>query len=182
MDVKISKPSRQCTKCGHDYADGEVLTTALIERSDGSFERHDICNRCWPSVDAKTLHCFWTNEFSAKQKPALMDTDTLWQVFHSARARLANEPDVQPFVYVAALGLVRLRQLTMEDSTRDADGIEIMTLRTKGKKREDFHVAVPVLRASDVVGIEERISEFAEGATDRDEDADESEEVSADVA
>jgi len=165
MDVKISKPSRQCTRCGKEFADEEMLTTALVEHGDDErFERHDICNACWPKESPDAFHCFWSNTFSEKRKPALMDTDTLWQVFHRAHSKAENDPSVLPFLYVAALGLVRLRQLVMEDSTRDKEGVEIMTLRTKGKKRVDYQVPVPVLRSADVSQIEQEISDFASDA------------------
>ena len=63
------------------------------------------------------LVAFWPNEYSTTKKPALLDPDLLWQVFHKARA--GKEPDMPKFAYVAALGLMRLKKLKLKATKRE---------------------------------------------------------------
>jgi hypothetical protein len=172
MEIKIERASAACRVCSRPFRDGETVTAALrAGKEEGEYGRMDVCHDCWPKQDPRAFACHWLTQFSAKKRPALLDADVLWQALQRSLPTKdsAGQPDV---AYVAALGLMRLKQLVMEDTEREGDvsgadgspGAEILVFRDKGKPVKEYRVADPRLTEAQMESVQERLSEAAGGA------------------
>ena len=170
MDFKISRSNRQCGICTRRFENREKYFVGLISRSneEGAFDRADICQQCWERQGAGNLVAWWPAEFSTEKKPVLLDPDLLWQVFHRARGPAESEPKLDPvdrkrFAYVAALGLLRLKQLKLKATKRTKQG-ELLVFETPAKRVKDkqvYEVNNPELDEAGVQAIHDRLSELA---------------------
>lgn len=175
MDFKISRSSRQCSVCSHRFEDGEKLHVGLITRprEEGVFDRVDICRPCWDRQGPGNVVAHWVSQFSREKKHAIYDPDFLWSVFHKCRpgaeteaaasARELSAVDRARFAYVAALGLVRMKQLKSKESRRTRKG-EIMTLETLGRREKDrqrFEILSVSMTDDEMQAIQDRLSELA---------------------
>ena len=170
MDFKIARSNRQCGICGRRFENREKYFVGLISRAreDGAFDRADMCRQCWERQGAGNLAAWWPSEFSIDKKPVLLDPDLLWQVFHRARGPEESEPKLEPlerqrFAYVAALGLLRLKQLRLKATKRTKLG-ELLVFETPAKRVKDkqvYEVPNPELDEKGVEAIQDRLSELA---------------------
>ncbi len=164
MDFKISRGQKQCSVCSRAFADKEKYVTGLLNpRSgeEGTFDRQDFCQSCWERQGPGALTAFWPNQYSTSKKPALLDPDLLWQVFH--KARTGKEPDMPKFAYVAALGLMRLKKLKLKATKREGKK-EILVFETPGRKpkeREEFEIPNPALDEAAVGQVQDRLGDLA---------------------
>ncbi|MCK6440890.1 MAG: hypothetical protein L6Q71_11910 [Planctomycetes bacterium] len=160
MDIRIERASHACSACNQPFRDGEELITALKQVDPTpAYKRFDICSRCFPKYDQTGLHCFWENTHSAKRRSPLLDSDTLWQVFHRCQPGASENVESAEFAYVAALGLMRLKHLALE-STRKTAGGEYLVLRTKGKEKALFEVRDPNLDETGIERVQERLADI----------------------
>jgi hypothetical protein len=160
MDIKIEKASPTCKVCGRNFRENEHFTAALKHgAADDEYSRTDICNGCWPDQNAKTFVCHWVSTSNVKRRPALLDSDVLWQALQRSLPAEGNpgQPDV---AYVAALGLMRLKQLTLEDTRRESTG-EIMVFRDKGKPQREYQIADPRLDEAALTRVQDKLDEAA---------------------
>lgn len=163
MDFKIARGQKQCSVCGRSFADKDKFYVGLSPRAgeEGVFDRTDICQPCWDRQGPGNLTAFWPNEYSAQKRPALLDPDLLWQVFH--RARKSAEAEMPKFAYVAALGLMRLKKLKLK-ATRRTGKNEVLVFETPGRKpreREEFEIVNPALDEAGVEQVQDRLGDLA---------------------
>ena len=172
MDFKISRSLKQCSVCQRKFANREKYYAGLVPRpkEEGVFDRADVCLTCWERQGAGSFTAYWLAEFSTEKKPVLMDPDSLWQVFHNARneprasagGQKLSESELQRFAYVAALGLLRLKQLKLKATKRTKTG-EVLVFETppKVKEKQSYEVLNPALDEKGVEEIQDRLSELA---------------------
>ncbi len=168
MDFKISRSNKQCSACQRKFANREKYYAGLVSRpkEEGVFDRADVCKQCWERQGAGSFIAYWLSEFSTEKKPVLMDPDSLWQVFHNARsadeAKKRDAEELKRFAYVAALGLLRLKQLKLKATKRTKAG-EVMVLETppRVKDKQTYDVVHPALDEKGIEEIQDRLSELA---------------------
>lgn len=168
MDFKISRSLKQCSVCQRKFANREKYFAGLVPRpkEEGVFDRADVCLTCWERQGAGSFTAYWLAEFSTEKKPVLMDPDSLWQVFHNARstdeAKKRDAGELQRFAYVAALGLLRLKQLKLKATKRTKAG-EVLVFETppKVKEKQSYEVLNPALDEKGVEEIQDRLAELA---------------------
>ncbi|MCC6574651.1 MAG: hypothetical protein IT462_12785 [Planctomycetes bacterium] len=163
MDFKIARGQKQCSVCSRPFADKEKYFVGLIPRTgeEGTFDRNDFCDACWTRQGPGALVAFWPNEYSTQKRPALLDPDLLWQVFHKARA--AGEADMPKFAYVAALGLMRLKKLKLKATKREGKK-EVLVFEipgAKAKERTQYEILNPALDEKGVLDVQDRLGDMA---------------------
>jgi hypothetical protein len=180
-EFKINRGQGKCSVTGRAFADGEKFIVALKPdgEQEGVFQRVDISMEAWERQGDGGYTAWWPSEFSSARKPALMDPDALWQVFHRARqgsgAVSGNEPGPDPlpvqgftpdelnrFAYVAALGLMRLKKLKLK-GTRRAGKKEYLVFETPGKAKDrtSYEVLNPELDEAGVEQVQDKLADLA---------------------
>lgn len=166
MDFKITRGHGRCSVTDRPFADGEKYIVALSPdpAQEGLFQRVEISLDAWERQAHGAFVAFWTSEHTSRRKPALMDPDLLWEVFHRARQ---PQPDgaftaeeMQRFAYVAALGLMRLKKLKLRGTRRQGKA-EYLVFETPGKGKDSYEVLNPGLDEHGVMQVEERLGELA---------------------
>lgn len=168
MDFKISRSNKQCSVCSRKFKNGEKYYAGLVSRpkEEGVFDRADVCAECWGRQGAGSFSAYWLSEFSTDKKPLLFDPDSLWQVLNRAlsteEAGKRDAAELKRFAYVAALGLVRLKQLKLKDTKRTKSG-DIMVLETPARVKERRVFQVPDLGLDEkgIEAIQDRLAELA---------------------
>jgi hypothetical protein len=167
-EFKINRGQGKCSVTGRAFADGEKFVVALKPdgEQEGVFQRVDISLEAWERQGNGGYTAWWPSEFSSARKPALMDPDALWQVFHRARG---NEPiegfgpdELIGFAYVAALGLMRLKKLKLK-GTRRAGKKEYLVFETPGKAKDraSYEVLNPELDEAGVEQVQDKLADLA---------------------
>jgi hypothetical protein len=169
-EFKINRGQGKCSVTGRAFADGEKFIVALRPEGEqeGVFQRVDVCVEAWERQGQGGYTAWWPSEFSSARKPALMDPDALWQVFHRARAEQQPEgneftrDELNRFAYVSALGLMRLKKLKLK-GTRRAAKKEFLIFETPGKakERESYEVLNPELDEHGVEQVQDRLADLA---------------------
>ena len=168
MDFKIARGHRECSVCDRAFEEGERYNVGLTPGDDdGTFVRSDVCAQCWERQGSGGFTAHWPAEFSTSKKPALLDPDMLWQVFHRANTGEGAgevEPEMLPkFAYVAALGLMRLKKMKLKETKRTKAG-EILVFETPGKRAKDrvlYEVLNPGLDEDGVTLVQDRLADLA---------------------
>lgn len=166
MDFKITRGQGRCSLTNRPFEDGEKYIVALSPdpAQEGLFQRVEISLEAWERQSPGAFTAFWTSEYSSKRKPALMDPDLLWEVFHRARSpqeeSAFSAEEMQRFAYVAALGLMRLKKLKLQ-GTRRQGKTEYLVFETPGKGKQTYEVLNPELDENGVMQVEERLGELA---------------------
>jgi hypothetical protein len=185
-EFKINRGQGKCSITGRAFQDGEKYIVALKPEGDaeGAFTRVDICMEAWERQGPEGYTAWWPSEYSSKRKPALMDPDALWEVFHKARQTPAEgteetgqtpaeeeateetteqftQEDLDRFAYVAALGLMRLKKLKLKQ-TRRAGKREYLVFETPGRasQRETYEVLNPELDEAGVEQVQDRLADL----------------------
>jgi hypothetical protein len=178
MEFKIEKPQHFCAACNRMFADSEAKVAALVATpEEGTFQRKDFCVDCWSRQNPADFRCSWVTSHTDKRRPALLDADLLWQVLHAAAPGPTGEDEELPvrtatqekgdpeFAYVAALGLLRLKQLSMDDVRRE-NTVNWYVFRGRGASKSlEFLLRDPGLTEADITVIQDRLSDFAERRT-----------------
>lgn len=182
-DFKINRGQGKCSITGRAFADGEKYIVALRPDGDqeGVFTRVDVSMEAWERQGEQGYTAWWPTEHSTKRKPALMDPDALWQVFHRALRKKGEEAtkteeeteapadvqefsreDLDRFAYVAALGLMRMKKLKLK-GTRRTKKREYLVFETPGRasQRETYEVLNPELDEAGVEQVQDRLSDLA---------------------
>ncbi|MHC4841970.1 MAG: hypothetical protein ACYTDT_13615 [Planctomycetota bacterium] len=172
MEFKITRGQGKCSISDKQFEDGEQFIIALIPDAEveGHFQRVEICGEVWERQDPSGYTAWWPSEFSTNKKPALLDPDLLWEIFHRARVPVEVEEGKEPeftaeelsqFEFVAALGLMRLKKLKMKDTIRKK-GVEFMRFQTIGKRAKDRKVyeVKAGLDEAGILAIQDRLTEL----------------------
>ncbi|MCA8915394.1 MAG: hypothetical protein KDB90_08275 [Planctomycetes bacterium] len=177
-EFKINRGQGKCSITGRAFTDGEKYIVALKPDGEleGAFTRVDICMEAWERQGEAGYIAWWPTEYSTKRKPALLDPDALWEVFHKARRKEDEAPapeaptevaefsreDLDRFAYVAALGLMRLKKIKLKETRRKGKR-EYLVFDTPGRasQRETYEVLNPELDEAGVENIQDRLADLA---------------------
>ena len=177
-EFKINRGQGKCSITGRAFTDGEKYIVALKPDGEleGAFTRVDICMEAWVRQGEAGYIAWWPTEYSTKRKPALLDPDALWEVFHKARRKEDEAPapeaptevaefsreDLDRFAYVAALGLMRLKKIKLKETRRKGKR-EYLVFDTPGRasQRETYEVLNPELDEAGVENIQDRLADLA---------------------
>ena len=177
-EFKINRGQGKCSITERAFTDGEKYIVALKPDGEleGAFTRVDICMEAWERQGEAGYIAWWPTEYSTKRKPALLDPDALWEVFHKARRKEDEAPapeaptevaefsreDLDRFAYVAALGLMRLKKLKLKETRRKGKR-EYLVFDTPGRaaQRETYEVLNPELDEAGVENIQDRLADLA---------------------
>lgn len=173
MEFKITRGQGKCSISGIAFKDSDQYMIALRPDSEteGHFQRVEVCMEVWERQDPSGYTAWWPAEYSVNKKPALLDPDLLWEIFHRAITPVepveGKEPEftadeLARFAYVAALGLMRLKKLKLKDTVR-RKGVEFMRFQTPGKRAKDrvvYEVKNPALDENGVIAVQDRLAEL----------------------
>jgi hypothetical protein len=154
---EVGRAGPKCTVCGADLPPGTKVIAALKETPTG-FERLDVDQACWPTVDRQNLLAFWQTvipQHEAKKKLFVDDT-VLCELFE--RLKDAAELAKLNFRFVLGLILMRKRMLVYETS-RQVDGKDIWTVRFRGRE-DQLDLLNPQLNEAQVMEVSQQLGEI----------------------
>lgn len=125
VDFDLQHNTRHCAVSGRELQPGEAFYTVL--RKDGAaVQRLDYSEAAWTGPPEVCL-AWWKSILPAatdNKKPHWAPNDVMLHLFES----LAEQPEQADMRYVLTLLLIRRRLLRLEESQRDAAGIEQLTV------------------------------------------------------
>jgi hypothetical protein len=133
-DWEIKKPLGTCAGSGKTIEPEQEYIATLIETPEG-MQRKDYCVEYW-NENKPEVYCYWKSVMpKPDQKKKLFVDDSMLMSFFE---RLATETDEEKlnFRFVLALILMRKRLLKY-DSSKNADGKEIWSLKVSGREQID---------------------------------------------
>lgn len=156
----VAKAQGKCYACGREIIPGEKLMAGLRE-TPAALERLDVCPACWEKFDRGGLLGFWqtTLPVASAKKPIFVDDGVLCELFE--RLADAAEPAKLNFRFVLGLILMRKRYLVYE-STREAEGREIWSVRFKGRE-DHLDLVNPKLNEQQIGEVSSQLGEILNG-------------------
>ncbi|HWC88423.1 MAG TPA: hypothetical protein VG433_02175 [Pirellulales bacterium] len=153
MDYNIEHSTRHCTTTGREFAEGEEYYS-VVEDSGGTLRRRDYSAEAWPGPPAEAL-AWWKCRMLRREekKNRAAPSQVLLELFH----QLADRADQRQLRYVLTLLMIRRRIFRLEETTRDARGVETVLVYCP---RDDasYQVAVVDLDAAQVQAIQDELS------------------------
>lgn len=125
LDFEIKNCSRHCAATGRELQPGEEYF-AVLRKSGADVLREDYAVDQWNGPPADCLG-WWKSKLPLATnagKPQWAPNDVMLQLFE----QLGEQPLQSDMRYVLSLLLIRRRLLKLEESVRDAQGIEQLTL------------------------------------------------------
>jgi len=163
LDFDVRMCSRRCTATARELQPGEVYFSVL-EVQGAELVRHDYCVEAWPGGPADCLG-WWRARVPTRDdaKPQLAPTDVMLNLF----AALEDRPGEEAFRYLLGLMLLRRRALRREDTQRNRDGREMLTLFCP-RRDEQFELIVAEPDAEQAEQLQQRMIDllYGDGETD----------------
>lgn len=119
-DWDIKSRSRQCSRTGREFHDGEFFYTMLVREGEG-FRREDICEEAWRERnDNIQPFSFWRSKYEPPAPPPLepLPRDSAEGLLRHLLA--SNDPSHRNACYILALMLERKRLLRPMESSDDS--------------------------------------------------------------
>ncbi len=125
VDFDLQHNTRHCAASGRELRPGELFYTVL-RKAGATVERLDYGAEAWTGPPEVCL-AWWKSQLPAaidNKKPQWAPNDVLLNLFET----LAEQPEQADLRYVLTLLLIRRRLLRLEESQRDEQGIEQLTV------------------------------------------------------
>jgi hypothetical protein len=163
LDFDVRMCSRRCSSTDRELQPGEVYFSVLEEQGT-EFVRHDYCVEAWLGGPHDCLG-WWRARVPTKNdaKPQLAPTDVMLNVF----ATLENRQGEETMRYLLGLVLLRRRALRREDSHRNEEGQEVLTLYCP-RRDEQFELIVSEPDVAQAEQLQQRMIDllYGDGETD----------------
>jgi hypothetical protein len=143
LDFEVQHCTRHCAVSGQQLQPGEEYY-AVLRKSGGNVLREDYSVAAWQGPPADCL-AWWKAKLplpNSANKPHWAPNDVMLQLFE----QLGERPDQADMRYVLSLLLIRRRLLRLEDSQRDAMGIEQLKLYCP---RNEVEYQIPAILPDD---------------------------------
>lgn len=159
QDWKIQKGSRSCRRCGREFQEGEIVYSAIHERTGDEFDRKDLCGECWPLETAEEGHdppfSFWKTRVPALKEVARISFDQVEQFFWKLIDRREGTGEDSRLAYPLALLLLRKKVLRLRGTTHRKER-EVLRFTDASGDRE-VEIEDPGLDAEGLARLEEEI-------------------------
>jgi hypothetical protein len=140
MDYQLKPLGKTCAATGQPLAPGHVCHSVVLER-DGRFVRMDYSDAGWKGPPANAIG-YWKSRVPAPQHPHRVDPAALMRYFEQLSEE--SSPLQETSRFVAALLLLKLRRLKLDDVRRDDDGEFLQLSGTHGEGSfEVRHLQIP---------------------------------------
>lgn len=151
LDYQIQPNTRRCCLTGRELKPGERCFSVLLDEGN-KLVRKDYSPEAWQGPPEGAFS-FWSGRIPTSQGRRLpvIDNELLMDCF--LRLEGQTEPSRVHFRYVVALLLTRRRRLRFEDSTGDANLLNLRCART-GKRHQ---VANPCLSEEEMAAVQEDV-------------------------
>ncbi len=119
-DWDIKSRSRQCSRTGREFHDGEFFYTMLVREGEG-FRREDLCEEAWRERnDNIQPFSFWRSKYEppAPPPPEPLPRDSAEGLLRHLLA--SNDPSHRNACYILALMLERKRLLRPMESSDES--------------------------------------------------------------
>lgn len=163
---KVQKCAKQCTKCGKEFLDKEVLYSRLIF-TDGAYIREDLCKLCWGEEDHGMN--FWKTTFIVPPPP--QEEAVKKENAESLLRRLLakeNEED-QNAIFILTVMLERKKMLVERDVKKTDDGRRLRIYEHK-KTNDTFMVIDPELKLDELSEVQEQVVALLSGQVSVDDE------------
>lgn len=118
MDYQLKPLGKSCAATGQPLAPGSVCHSVVIER-DGQFVRLDYSPEAWQGPPDHAVG-YWQSRVPEPKPVHRIDPDALLRYFEQLCEEQSPRQEVDR--YVAALLLLKLKRLTLDDVRCDDDG------------------------------------------------------------
>ncbi len=157
LDFEVRACTRVCADTNKALRPGEVYFSVL-EEQEAETVRRDYAAEAWQGPPEDALG-WWRARVPAKDEtPQLAPADVMLNLF----ASLGDKPAEQQFRYVLGLLLVRRKVLRREDSRRNDDGQEVLTV-VAPKRDELFELVVDEPNQEQAENIQQRMIDLLYG-------------------
>jgi hypothetical protein len=155
LDFDLQTCTRHCASSGRELLPGEAFYTVLRQVG-REVERADYATDVWTTPPADCL-AWWKSQLPLpdQKKPTWAPNDVMLQLFES----LAHDPAQADLRYVLSLLLVQRRILKVEASTRDAQGVEQLTLYCP-RQETTYQLPAIVPAAERIQSIQQQIGQL----------------------
>ena len=108
---KVGRRKSECSKCGQEFASGEIHYSGIFEDED-RFLRSDFCLSCWGAAEVRSFS-HWKTITPKKVERRLEDIGAMAEFFNSLSRDENPTPLRQKVTYLTALLLMRKRRLKL---------------------------------------------------------------------
>lgn len=138
MDYEVQSFTRRCTATGREFTPGEWYYSVLVAEG-ADLKRHDYSMDAWQGPPPEAIG-YWKSQVPDKttRRKHWAPNDVILQFFDE----LAQQPDKQDMRYVLTLLLIRRRVFRLEETERDPQGKEVLTVYCP---RRDATYSVPTV-------------------------------------
>lgn len=137
MDIEIKGCSRSCATTARTFNPGEVYFSVLEETAN-DFIRRDYAVEAWQGPPENCV-AWWRSRIPSKDdtQPRLAPTDVMLNLFEA----LEDRPQETEFRYLLGLLLLRRKVVRHDDSRKDDQGREVISLHCQ-KRQKDYELLV----------------------------------------
>lgn len=157
IDFEIQRCTRHCAVTGREFRPGEVFYSVLLEEGN-TWKRLDYAAESWHGPPDGCI-AWWRTQMPLPERKRRWAPS---EVMIRCLEQLADQPQRADFRYLLSLLMIRRRILRLEDTCRDPEGNEILTVYCP---LNDRHYEIPaVLPEEDRwQQLEEELSQLLEG-------------------
>jgi hypothetical protein len=137
LELEIKNCSRTCAATARPLNPGEFYFSVLVTEGQ-DFARQDYSVEAWQGPPEDCLG-WWRSRIPTKDdaQPRLAPTDVMLNLFEA----LEDRPAELAFRYLLGLLLLRRKVLRRDDSRRDAEGREVLTMHCQ-RRQKDYELVV----------------------------------------
>jgi hypothetical protein len=161
LGFELRSCGRSCAATARSFNPGEVYFSVL-ETSEHDFVRRDYSIEAWQGQPAECVG-WWRSRIPTKDdnQPRLAPTDVLLNLFET----LENRPNELEFRYLLGLLLLRRKVVRREETFRDDQGREILTLHCQRRQKE-YELAVAEPAADQAMKLQQQMFDLLYGNCD----------------
>jgi hypothetical protein len=157
-DYQVHRPRGLCAVSGQVIQPDEPYMSALRETPMG-FERIEVKLDHFDALPRGDIIGFWKSVMrrGEAKKKLLVDDSVLCDLLEKLDD--VADPDKLSFRFVLALILMRKRLITLETQTTGADGLEVWTVKLRGRDTR-LKIVDPKPTEDQIVGIQDQIGQI----------------------
>ncbi|HEX4149028.1 MAG TPA: hypothetical protein VHY20_08575 [Pirellulales bacterium] len=153
MEYDIERSTRHCAATGREFAEGEEFYSVVVSEN-GSLRRRDYAADAWQGPPPEAV-ASWKSRMPRREekKDRATPSQLLLDLFHQLSPE-AGQPQLR---YVLALLMIRRRIFRLEETTRDARGVETLAVYCP-RDEAAYQVETVDVDAGQVQAIQDQLS------------------------